>query len=257
MRARSGFAASRTKGSTRRSSTKRRVDRVQRQLVANNVSGGAVAKNRYSHLLRGLLQCAACGCAMSPSVTQEEGAGAYKLLCLRQCYEDRVAQNCPCPSLPAPSEIEVEVVNRIKAIGQDPALLAATLDRVKALQRERQPQLVAERRHLDRELTRLRDGGRVEDQDQIGRLELRRGEIDGEIAFLQTTAIDRRDLTRALAAFDEVWECLLPREQVRVIGLLIDRIAFDGARETVAITFKPTGIKSLAADVAAAQEALR
>jgi site-specific DNA recombinase len=86
---------------------------------------------------------------------------------------------------------------------------------------------------------------------------LRRGEIDAEMAFLQTTAIDRRDLSRALAAFDEVWACLLPREQERVIGLLIDRIDFDGDRETVAITFKPTGIKSQAADVAAAQEALR
>ncbi|MBK9471844.1 MAG: recombinase family protein [bacterium] len=228
-------------------------DRVQAQLAANNVSGGAVAKNRYGHLLRGLLHCAACGCAMTPSVSKKTGRVYRYYVCGNATKTGW--DNCPCPSLPAKA-IEAAVVDRIKAIGRDPELVAATLDRVKALQRERQPQLVAERRHLDRELTRLRDGGRTEDQDQVGRLELRQGEVDDELAFLRATSIDRRDLSRALAAFDEVWACLLPREQERVIGLLVDRIEFDGARETVAITFKPTGIKSLAADVALAQEAV-
>jgi hypothetical protein len=48
---------------------------------------------------------------------------------------------------------------------------------------------------------------------------------------------------------------LLPREQERVVGLLVDRVDFDGDRQTVAITFKPTGIRTLAAEVAAAQGA--
>jgi site-specific DNA recombinase len=229
-------------------------DRVQALLAANNVSGGAVAKNRYGHLLRGLLHCAACGCAMTPSVSKKPGRVYLYYVCGKATKTGW--ENCPCPSLPAKA-IEAAVVDRIKAIGRDPDLVAATLDRVNALQRARQPELVAERRHLDRELIRLRNGGRAEDRDQVGRLEARRCEIDAEMAFLQTTAIDRRDLSRALAAFDEVWACLLPREQERVVGLLVDRIDFDGDRETVAITFKPTGIKSQAADVAAAQEALR
>jgi site-specific DNA recombinase len=103
-------------------------DRVQRQLAANNVSGGAVAKNRYGHLLRGLLHCAACGCAMTPSVTKKKGA------CLQMYYVCGNAtksgwRNCPHPSLPA-RQIENEVVKRIAAVGRDPELMAATLDQV-------------------------------------------------------------------------------------------------------------------------------
>lgn len=229
-------------------------DRVQRQLAAQARTGGAVAKNRYGHLLRGLLHCAACGCAMTPSVSKKPGRVYRYYVCGNATKTGW--ENCPCPSLPA-REIEAEVIAHVKAIGQDPGLVAATLEQVKQVQRTRQPELVAERRHLDKELTRLRDGGRLEDQEQVGRLEVRQGEVDEELAFLRATTVDRRDLSRALAAFDEVWACLLPRVQERVLGLLIERIEFDGKRETVAITFKPTGIRTLAADVAAAQEALR
>ncbi len=149
------------------------------------------------------------------------------------------------------------MVARIRAIGQDPGLVAATLDQVKQVQRARQPELVAERRHIQRELARLRDGGRAEDLGQVERLAARVAELDDEVAFLRAATVDRRDLARALAAFDEVWACLLPREQERVLGLLIDKVEFDGGRQTVAITFKPIGIKALAAEVAAAQEDVR
>jgi hypothetical protein len=101
------------------------------------------------------------------------------------------------------------------------------------------------------------DTGRDEDRDQVARVKARLAEIAEELAFLQATTIDKRHLARSLAVFDEVWGCPLPREQERVINLLVEQIDFEAARETVVITFRPTGIKSLAADVAAAQEALR
>ncbi len=229
-------------------------ERVQSQLAAQARTGGAVAKNRYGHILRGLLHCAACGCAMTPSASKKPRRVYRYYVCNRATKTGW--KNCPCPSLPA-REIEAVVVARIRAIGQDPGLVAATLDQVKQVQRARQPMLVAERRHIERELSRLRDGGRVEDLGQVERLAARLGELDDEVAFPRGAAVDRRDLTRALAAFDDVWACLLPREQERVLGSLIDRVEFDGVRQTVTITFKPTGIKALAADVAEAQEGVR
>jgi site-specific DNA recombinase len=108
---------------------------------------------------------------------------------------------------------------------------------------------------LEKELDRIRDRGR--DEDQLTRVEARLAEIAEELAVLQATTIDKRDLAKALSAFHEVWSFLLPQEQERVINLLIERIEFDAGRETVAITFKPTGIRSLADEVAMAQEALR
>jgi hypothetical protein len=36
-----------------------------------------------------------------------------------------------------------------------------------------------------------------------------------------------------------VWEALSPREQAQIVPLLIERVDYDGAHGTVAITFHP------------------
>jgi len=147
--------------------------------------------------------------------------------------------------------IETAVVERIKVIGRDPSLVAETLAQVRRLQKTRTPALVAERRRQERELARLRD--RDGDADHIGKIDARLGEIAEELAVLQTAAVDKHDLARALEMFEEVWACLFPREQERVIALLVGRVEFDAARDTVAVTFRPTGIRALAEEVEVAE----
>jgi site-specific DNA recombinase len=224
-------------------------EQVQAAVAGNNVSGGAKAKNRYGHLLRGLLHCTACGCAMSPSVTRRNGKVHRYYVCGNATR--RGWASCPHPSLPA-GEIEDAVIERIKVVGRDPDLLRDTLAEIRAIQKSRVPALTAERRRLDRELLRLRD--RDGDRDHLVKIEARLVEVGEELAVLQSASIDRRDLAKALALFDEVWACLFPREQERVIALLVERIDFDAGRETVAITFKPTGIRALAEEIGEAQE---
>jgi site-specific DNA recombinase len=53
------------------------------------------------------------------------------------------------------------------------------------------------------------------------------------------------EVVEALGRFDAIWDSLTPREQVRVVELLIERVTFDGPGENVSITFRPTGIKTL------------
>jgi site-specific DNA recombinase len=79
-------------------------------------------------------------------------------------------------------------------------------------------------------------------------------EVGEELDVLQGASVDRRDLAKALALFDEVWVCLFPAERERIIGLLVARIDFDAGRGTVAITFRPTGIRSLAEEIEQAAE---
>jgi site-specific DNA recombinase len=51
-----------------------------------------------------------------------------------------------------------------------------------------------------------------------------------------------------------VWDCLAPREQARVIELLVDRVTYDGVAGTISITFHPRGIKALASEMAEQRE---
>jgi site-specific DNA recombinase len=226
-------------------------ERVQELLARNRVSGGAKAKNRYGHLLRGMLHCLACGCAMSPSVTRKNGRVFRYYVCGNATRRGWKA--CPHPSLPA-KQIEDTIVERIRTMGSDPELAAETLAQVRSIRKSRTPELIAERKRLERALVRLQ--GRVidTDSDREVKIEARLLEIAEELAVLEGPGIDKRKIAKALAIFDEVWSCLFPREQERVINLLVERIDFDAKRERVAITFKPTGICSLAEEVAAAEE---
>jgi site-specific DNA recombinase len=59
------------------------------------------------------------------------------------------------------------------------------------------------------------------------------------------------DARTALASFDSVWPTLRPQEQARVLDLVVKRVDYDGSKETVAITFHPTGIEALAGELTA------
>ena len=54
----------------------------------------------------------------------------------------------------------------------------------------------------------------------------------------------------ALALFDPVWAEMTPREQARVVSLLVEQVVYDGTRGRVTITFAPSGIKTLAEELA-------
>ncbi|MCC7137583.1 MAG: recombinase family protein [Planctomycetes bacterium] len=58
--------------------------------------------------------------------------------------------------------------------------------------------------------------------------------------------VNAQDLGRALALWDDVWAALTPREQARVMALLVEDVAYDGATGSAALTFRPSGIRALA-----------
>ena len=67
-------------------------------------------------------------------------------------------------------------------------------------------------------------------------------------AYSGKERIAPEELRAALAQFDPAWDCLVSREQERLINLLIERIAYDAQAGTIAITFRPTGIKVLGSE---------
>ena len=238
--------------------------RVQDALRHNGRCGGTnsgLTRNKYGALLKGLLHCGPCGCGMMHTYTSKGNRRYRYYVCLNA--QKRGWENCPTKSVPA-AEIERFVVERIKAIGRDDEVLAQTLAQARKQNQEGLEVLQAERRRLERELAKhgaevrkLIDQAGVtgetptarrlaELQERIRAAEQRATEVREQIIALSAKVVDEDELARALSLFDPVWDSLSPGEQARVLHLLVERVTYDGADGTLAITFRPTGIKALA-----------
>jgi site-specific DNA recombinase len=236
-------------------------ERVQKMLRENGQGGCGDKRNKHGALLRGLLRCASCDCGMSHTYTKKGNRLYRYYICQNAQQNGRAA--CPAPSVPA-GEIEAFVVEEIKAIGQDPSLAAATLaesrrlthDGIKRLKAERAA-LERQRRADDAERRKLAAGGAqngelrrmAEIEERSLTAERRIAEIGDEIAGLVATDVSEDQVVAALGEFEAVWGTLTPTEQARVLALLIERVEHDGKDGCVEITFQPTGLKSLAAQV--------
>ncbi len=127
-------------------------ERVQHVLARNGRTGGAAVRNKHGALLKGLLYCTPCGCSMGHTYTTKKGKIRYRYyVCLSA--QKRGWHTCPSKSVPAP-EIERLVVEQVRAIGQDPAVVAATLKHARRQVEESSAALETERAKLERELKR-------------------------------------------------------------------------------------------------------
>jgi site-specific DNA recombinase len=241
--------------------------RTQALLARNGRTGGSMVRNQFGSLLRGLLRCAPCGCAMTPACSTR-GTRRYRYYTCTAAQK-RGWDTCPSKSIPA-AEIEKFVVDRIRAIGRDPELRRRTFAAACAQGDARAEELAAERRGLHRDLDDWNGeihrvvaavGGGTSDIPKLADLhervrlaEARANEIDAEVAALGGNRLYEADVERALEAFDPVWATLTPREQARIVHLLVERVDFDGATNKLSITFHPSGIRSLADELAKNQK---
>jgi site-specific DNA recombinase len=232
--------------------------RACRLLGRNGATGGTQVRNSFGAILKGLLRCVPCGCAMVPTHTLN-GARRYRYYVCTNAQK-RGWHDCPSKSIPA-QEIERFVIDQVRAIGRDTTLLAETLEEMQAQAKARIKNLEAENRRLARDLAsynaelrklaaRPATNGAATDrmadlQDRIRAGEQRATQVREELVRLAGELVDEEEAARALAAFDPVWETLTPREQVRLIRLLVQRVDYDGEKGTVSVSFHPAGIKTL------------
>jgi len=234
--------------------------RVQ-ELLAPTPDRPRHRSSKSPSLLAGILRCAPCDSAMTPTYSQK-GRFRYRYyLCLKA--HRRGWNSCPSKSVSA-REIERFVVDRIRAIGRDPELVARTAKEAGKQLAARKAELAVEEKRIRKELeqvhTNLRSrmasvsGDRkaprraqgAATEEEIRDLEKRLAAAQEELDGLEKLRIDPDDLRAALAAFDPVWEQLTTAEQARVVQLLIERIDYDGGTGRLDITFRPAGVRTLA-----------
>jgi len=235
--------------------------RVQGLLRRNRNSGGKHSRNKYGALLKGLVRCKACGCAMSHHFATRGNKRYRYYVCIRA--QKNGWSECPAPSLPA-KQLEDFVVEQINALGRDPGVLDDALGATQAHLQEDVDTLQGQRAELDKAIKEL---GR-----QVGEVAARAGfderatrqlgllqaeihdrqqeavEINAQIARLRQRMLKPDELAGAIEAFDPLWETLSPAHKAKLVHLLIERIEYDGEDETISLTFHPTGIRTLTAE---------
>jgi site-specific DNA recombinase len=240
--------------------------KVQDLLRENRRTGGAAARNKHGALLRGLLRCAACDAAMVHTWTRKDGRLFRYYTC--SAAQKRGWSTCPTKSVPA-IRIEEFVVDQIRGIGRDSEVRRETLGQALMQVATQKKALAREAKGLTRDAARLRvevgrlvdaaaksSGGAnqalldrlVKDQERLDGLERRLSEIGEQRANLDAIQIDDQELWRVLDRFDPIWEVLLTPEKERILGLVFQRIDYDGRTETLSFVFRLPGITSLAAE---------
>ncbi|MFW6106577.1 MAG: recombinase family protein [bacterium] len=232
--------------------------RVQGLLGRNRNSGGKHVRNKYNALLKGLVRCKHCGCAMSHHFTTRGNKRYRYYVCVRA--QKRGWSECPAPSLPA-KELEDFVAEQIKGLGKDAALLEesvrATQVRLQAEidELERQRSEVEERiRGLGHKVGEIApragfDDGATRKLDLLQQeMKLEQKEVarlNKEMAVIRRRMLDPDELGGAVEAFDPLWQSLSPSRKTKLIHLLVDQVEYDGEAETISVTFHPTGIQTL------------
>jgi site-specific DNA recombinase len=235
--------------------------RVQGLLRRNRNSGGKHTRNKYGALLKGLVRCKACGCAMSHHFTTRGNTRYRYYVCIRA--QKRGWSECPSPSLPA-KQLEDFVVDQIKTLGRDPGLLDDALQATQAHLQKDVAEMEGQRNEIDKAIKDLgRQVGEVAPRAgfdegatrQLGLLQAEihdrqqeAADINGRIAAIRQRMLDPDELAGAIEAFDPLWETLPPAQKARLVHLLIERVEYDGADETISLTFHPTGIGTLTAN---------
>ena len=228
--------------------------KAQAILKRNARDGGAGVRNRYGALLRGLLVCGTCGCAMTHSYSCK-GKTRYRYYVCQKAMRQGWSE-CETRSIPA-QEIEDFILQRLARIGSEPELAKDVARQAREEHLRQSEALQAEKATIEKSVREqahtvagLFDqpnaAARLADLEaQIRAGETRLAQIAVELAALRAREINAADVTHALREFTQVAGVLTPVERERLVHLLVERVVYDGAKSSVSITFRPAGIKTI------------
>ncbi len=208
--------------------------RVQAQLRLAGQRGGTLVRASHPALLRGLVRCGACQCAMTPTTASRRRAGGGVVkhtyyVCGNAVKRGR--STCPCPSIPG-SVLEPFVIDQLKASVGDDRTLRAVVDRAGEILREAAAARSAELTRLRAQLATPMDTRAAE------RIKRRLTAVEAQVARDQTRLVDEDELAGAVEAFDGVWNVLTSAEREELVREVVAGVEYDAATESVTVTFR-------------------
>jgi site-specific DNA recombinase len=230
------------------------VDPVQwqkvQELLQRNRHTGSTERNESGAILKGLLHCRPCGCAMTPTCASK-GNKCYRYYVCSNAQK-RGWDHCPSQSVPA-GPMERIVVEQIARVGQDTERLKKILMEAAKHRRTRLTDLETKRCCLERELKVLMESipqktgdgqpsGRETIQENIGHLERRLAENRDQTLALQQPALGLEEAAQALMALEQGFEELPVIELGRLIRSMVQRVDYDGGQTKLALMFDPAGM---------------
>ena len=240
-------------------------DAVQRQLEEHRRATGNGGKNAVTAILKGLVRCGMCGSPLTHASTKRRDR-RYRYYDCQKRHKNG-SSSCPNSRVSAP-KLEGFVVEQIMAIGKDPKLVSKTVRAARKALEKQKAELSPEAKRLDRESKKLADekknlldalgkgdAGKKPVMERLDEIESSLQKLNQkaeaarkDLVSLQDTAIDEEDLKAALESFTPVWSELSPRKQSRILHLLIEQVTYDAQEGKVQISFRPGGVRSLAAE---------
>ena len=228
-------------------------DQVQR-LIAGRRPEQRPRRSKSEALLQGLVRCGACGSAMTARYSQKKGRKYWYYSCLKLIKGGAAA--CPGSHVSA-RVLEAKVVEQIRAIGRDPALLDEVVRQMERELEEKRPELEGKLREVESLHAALEaeqrslvaavpgaNGGKRAIFERLGGLqveldakEAKARELRCELEALDGHAVDREELRASVEEFDELWEELFPAERARMLGLLVEGVEYEARNAQLAIRF--------------------
>lgn len=212
-------------------------NQVQATLSRNGRRGGRNVGNKYGALLKGLVRCGSCGAGMVHTYTQKQNRLYRYYVCVTAHQQGW--NKCATRAVSAPT-LEDAVVQQIRGIGQNPAMLAEVMRQLASQQRQEAADLEAQRAglerdraHLHREMAALAgvvavpgDAARTatdrlaELHERIAIGDRRLVEIRREMDGIQAKRMDVDELQRVMHDFTLLWKQMTTWEHEQFIRTL-------------------------------------
>jgi site-specific DNA recombinase len=225
-------------------------DLVQQKLKENTRNPGRGHGPKLEALLRGLLYCACCGSAMSPSYSSSKNRRYRYYVCLRTMQ--RNGDGCTTRAVSAPV-VEEAVIESVRRFAAQPEVVEAI---ARAARQRLTEELGRHREELKALNVRIRNAKsqlvRAKNLDPGREAALRETVSSGEAKAEQLRALvergerlrfDGQMVRQRMATFDEVWKTMTIQQQAALLRQLIERVGYDARGDKVKVTYNSNGIR--------------